>query len=637
MQCNVSVTILQRDSRTIRGTIDCALEMKKLRFTVLVLLCLMPALGHAWWQKEWAQRKKITLNTSASGGSVSEPLTNVVVPVRLHTGNFVFADAKPDGSDIRFVAADDKTPLKFYVESYDDINEIAVFWVQLPALAANAAGESIWMYHKNENAASAADPKGTFDPSHSLVMNFAGAGVPLDLTANGNKAAQSNASVVQAGLINGAAGFNGSQVIQIPASPTLKINPAQGFTFSALLKPAAQQNAIVFSQQEGDKSVVIGLEQGNVSVRVSGAAPAQVIGTVPLSPAVWHHVMVSIGQQIAIFVDGKPAGSAAGAAPDMGGNISLGGAAGASNGFQGEMDEVRLFNAVKSAAWAQGLAASQAADSKLVVYGEEESGEGGSSYFGILLNAVTLDGWIVIGILLVMMLVSWIIMAMKSMFVARMDKANQAFLDRYRQLSGDMTALAEGGEPSTIDTGSANAQATRDQAAQRASAPRPAKTAIGGSFGDSSIYRLYRIAVQELQHRFQVYRDKQRELSLSPQAINAIRASLDAGLIRETHRLNNQMVLLTIAISGGPFLGLLGTVVGVMITFAAIAAVGDVNINSIAPGIAAALVATVAGLAVAIPALFGYNYLAARIKNITADMQVFADELLSKIAEDYSV
>jgi biopolymer transport protein ExbB len=73
-----------------------------------------------------------------------------------------------------------------------------------------------------------------------------------------------------------------------------------------------------------------------------------------------------------------------------------------------------------------------------------------------------------------------------------------------------------------------------------------------------------------------------------------------------------------------------------MITFAAIAAVGDVNVNSIAPGIAAALVATVAGLGVAIPALFGYNYLASRVKNISADQQVFADELIAKIAESYA-
>lgn len=70
-----------------------------------------------------------------------------------------------------------------------------------------------------------------------------------------------------------------------------------------------------------------------------------------------------------------------------------------------------------------------------------------------------------------------------------------------------------------------------------------------------------------------------------------------------------------------------------MITFAAIAAAGDVNVNAIAPGIASALLATVAGLAVAIPALFGYNYLASRIKNISSDMQIFIDEFVTRVAE----
>ena len=59
------------------------------------------------------------------------------------------------------------------------------------------------------------------------------------------------------------------------------------------------------------------------------------------------------------------------------------------------------------------------------------------------------------------------------------------------------------------------------------------------------------------------------------------------------------------------------------------------NVNAIAPGIAAALLATVAGLAVAIPALFGYNYLAGRIKNISADMHIFVDEFITRIAEVY--
>jgi len=106
--------------------------------------------------------------------------------------------------------------------------------------------------------------------------------------------------------------------------------------------------------------------------------------------------------------------------------------------------------------------------------------------------------------------------------------------------------------------------------------------------------------------------------------------------VRMTQRLQSQMVLLTIAIAGGPFLGLLGTVVGVMITFAAIAASGDVNVNAIAPGIAAALAATVAGLAVAIPSLFGYNWLNTRIKGISADMRVFVDEFITRCAEHYT-
>jgi biopolymer transport protein ExbB len=108
---------------------------------------------------------------------------------------------------------------------------------------------------------------------------------------------------------------------------------------------------------------------------------------------------------------------------------------------------------------------------------------------------------------------------------------------------------------------------------------------------------------------------------------------LDAAMMRETQKLNSGIVLLTISIAGGPFLGLLGTVVGVMITFAAIAAAGDVNVNAIAPGIAAALVATVAGLAVAIPALFGYNWLASQIKNASSDGAVFLDEFITKSAE----
>jgi biopolymer transport protein ExbB len=155
-----------------------------------------------------------------------------------------------------------------------------------------------------------------------------------------------------------------------------------------------------------------------------------------------------------------------------------------------------------------------------------------------------------------------------------------------------------------------------------------AATKSADEFAASPLFRLYRTGLVEVGKR-----QADGRTTLSGASLDAIKAVLDADLVRENHSMNARMVLLTIAISGGPFLGLLGTVVGVMITFAAIAAAGDVNVNAIAPGIAAALLATVAGLGVAIPSLFGYNYLAARIKTLSADMQIFVDEFVTRAAE----
>jgi len=149
----------------------------------------------------------------------------------------------------------------------------------------------------------------------------------------------------------------------------------------------------------------------------------------------------------------------------------------------------------------------------------------------------------------------------------------------------------------------------------------------------SPLYEIYHIGSEEIRHR--LIRDKDRTKGLSGRSIQAIRASLDAGLVHAQHKLTNGLVYLTISIAGGPYVGLLGTVVGVMITFAIIAKSGEVDVNSIAPGIASALLATVAGLVVAIPALFIYSYLNNRIKNTTAEIQVFIDEFIAKMAEFY--
>jgi biopolymer transport protein ExbB len=203
------------------------------------------------------------------------------------------------------------------------------------------------------------------------------------------------------------------------------------------------------------------------------------------------------------------------------------------------------------------------------------------------------------------MAVSVTVMVNKAILVQRVTKANGPFLDLFTRYGSDPETLRE-----------------------------QLRKYEGEDLHRSPIYRIYLAAEEELARRTAANRGPY--LILSSQAVDSLRANLDRVNVKETERLNALIVLLTIAISGGPFLGLLGTVVGVMITFAAIAASGDVNVNAIAPGIAAALVATVAGLAVAIPALFGYNYLVARIKDVTNEMHGFSDELVTRTAEAYA-
>jgi len=198
------------------------------------------------------------------------------------------------------------------------------------------------------------------------------------------------------------------------------------------------------------------------------------------------------------------------------------------------------------------------------------------------------------------------VMIAKGTMLARVRRANDAFLVSYRKAAGRFGP----------HDGLADADVTRFAT-------------------DSSLARLLEIGRREVAARESEPRPAESRFALAPQSVAAIRSALDAGLAREGQKLNSRLVLLTIAISGGPFIGLLGTVLGVMITFAAVAAAGDVNINAIAPGIAAALLATVAGLAVAIPALFGYNYLLSRVGEIGTENLIFADELEKRLAETY--
>jgi len=598
--------------------------MKKILVLGLALIGLVfSSVSHASWNADWKQRVKIGLNTTAEGAPIAAGVDNVPVLVRLHTGNFQFVEAKPDGSDLRFIAGDDKTPLKHHIEKFDSLNELALVWVQVPKLLPGSKAEFIWLYYGNQGAAVADDAKGTYDATQALVYHFSDReAAPQDSTANANHAARSTARVNGAGLIGAGLTFDAASELALPSTPSLK-SSTNGLTLSMWIKPVDTADAPIYTQTDGASPLKLSI-RGGMLVAQSGTVTATT--TAPITAGAWQHVAVVAKDGLAIYVNGVEAARAAGSVPDMDGAAIIG------KGFKGDIDELQVSTVARSADWVKAAAQSQGSDQKLVSYGAAEGdgeGETGPSYIKILLGAVTLDGWVVIGILGVMFVLSVIVMYAKVQFVSKVAKANTLFMKEFDK-------LIAGIDPSKTLAESAITDSEFEEGKSKGKGKAKGKKS-GGGYAQSQLYRLYVSGVTELQMRFDTYRAKGIPLQMSAASLSAIRATVEATMIREIQRLNSQMVVLTISIAGGPFLGLLGTVVGVMITFAAIAAAGDVNVNAIAPGIAAALVATVAGLAVAIPALFAYNYLTGRIQALTADMQVFVDELTTRIAENHSV
>jgi biopolymer transport protein ExbB len=559
-----------------------------LKTLLAILLLSLASTGHAWWNDGWKHREKILLDTTAAGLETKEALTGFPLAVRLHLGNFTFTDAKPDGSDLRVVAGDDKTELKFFVERFDAANGLAVLWVQVPAVAPASAGQHVWLYHGNPGATAVPPAKGVYDAG-SVVFNFSEAdGAVQDGGTGGIVPTAKPAAIEPAGLLGASAVFRGEPLV-LPDAPALRRATGSAASASFWVKPAASSQAATLFQQGNLELVIDGgalaLRSGNAVVAKGGQ----------IKPESWQHVALAFDKgRAAIYLDGAEVGSAQFALPELAGEVRIG------KGFSGLVDAVQISSSARSADWFKVAAKSQGAEANFPQVVPEEEGDGGStSYFGILVSNLTTDAWVVIGILGVMFAIAVYVMVAKAIFINRVDGGNRRFLHHFR--GADEAFLGIEAHP---------------------------------AFRHSSLHRLYEAGVREMVRRH-VGANMGAAAPLSGASIDAIKASIDADMVRETHRLNGKMVLLTIAISGGPFLGLLGTVVGVMITFAAIAAAGDVNVNAIAPGIAAALLATVAGLAVAIPALFGYNYLASRIKNISADMQIFVDELVTRIAEQY--
>jgi len=118
---------------------------------------------------------------------------------------------------------------------------------------------------------------------------------------------------------------------------------------------------------------------------------------------------------------------------------------------------------------------------------------------------------------------------------------------------------------------------------------------------------------------------------LGPSQLETLRSVVDRNVADEALILEEQMGLLATAVSSAPFLGLLGTVWGVMDSFSGMAASGSTTLSAVAPGISGALLTTIVGLFVALPSAIGYNLLTNRIRRISVQMDNFAQEFISGI------
>ncbi len=217
------------------------------------------------------------------------------------------------------------------------------------------------------------------------------------------------------------------------------------------------------------------------------------------------------------------------------------------------------------------------------------------------LEKATVEGKITIGLLVVVSLVSWTVIFNKAVQLYKASKMSKKFFEAYRATRDPMEIFNKNDE-----------------------------------YNGSPAYEVYYVGAEELAYHLKnnpvTIKGKTR---VSQGSYDSVVVALERSVSAQSISLEKGMIILTTAVAGGPFIGLLGTVWGVMETFSGIAIKQAASLTAMAPGVAGALIATVAGLFVAIPAMFAYNYMVTTIRAITQQLDNFGTELANTIEHTY--
>jgi biopolymer transport protein TolQ len=232
----------------------------------------------------------------------------------------------------------------------------------------------------------------------------------------------------------------------------------------------------------------------------------------------------------------------------------------------------------------------------------------------------TIEGKITVVALLILSLFSWTIIITKFRQLMTARKATKKFLAAYASTRDPLDIQRKGEEFEGAPAYQLYIRGADELAYQLKNNPvRVVAAPKFNSTGEGNTDHLARSVLTKI--------------SLS--SYEAVRVILEEAAGGEAMALEKGMIVLSTAVAGGPFIGLLGTVWGVMSTFAGIAESHAATLTAMAPGVAAALVATVTGLLVAIPAMFAYNFMVTTIRHLTQELDGFASRYANQIEHVY--
>lgn len=236
------------------------------------------------------------------------------------------------------------------------------------------------------------------------------------------------------------------------------------------------------------------------------------------------------------------------------------------------------------------------------------------------LEKATTEGKITIGMLALVSLFSWTVIIKKARQIYLAKKAGKKFFDAYRATRDPMELFNKKSEFDGAPAFEVYAAGTEELAYHLKNNPVfvRSKPRVSGD-------------VQGQTDHFA----RGNTTKISASSFESVRVVLDRAVGEQALSLEKGMIILSTAVAGGPFIGLLGTVWGVMETFSGIAIAKAASLTAMAPGVAGALIATVVGLFVAIPAMFAYNYMITSIRGITQELDNFNSEISTAIEHGY--